>query len=573
MTFQWIAHVRLLVLTVTFLLITACGGGGGSSPAPTADTTAPVITLNGANPATVIQGATYVEAGATATDDTDGTVAVVITGTVDTNTLGSYTVTYTARDAANNSAVVTRTVNVVPDTIEPVITLLGTNPVDVIVNTSYLDAGATAFDNIDGDITANISTTSTVDSSTVGTYSVTYNVSDAAGNSATPVVRTVNVTTSVSDNAFNIGAGMNNLVTSIAPAIDGSYDVYVGGFFETVNGFLSSRLVRMNSDGTVDTDFNVGTGLNAAPNSIAPAIDGSGDVYVGGGFITYDSIAYNRLIRLNSDGSVDSGFDIGNGITGLTNYVISIAPAIDGSGDIYVGGVFTNYNGSTHNYLVRLNSNGTVDSGFNIGTGMNYIVRCVAPATDGSGDVYVGGSFTSVNGATHNYLVRLNSNGTVDSGFNLGTGMDNSVRSIAPATDGSGDIYVGGVFTTVNGATHNRLVRLNSDGTVDTAFNIGTGMDNNVDTIVPTVDGTGDVYVGGHYVNINGTAHLRLVRFNSTGTVDNGFNIGSGMNSHVLTAAIAIDGSDDLYVGGEFTSVNTISSNFLVGLNPDGTVE
>ena len=61
----------------------------------------------------------------------------------------------------------------------------------------YTDAGATAVDNIDGDITANIVRYSTVDVNTVGTYTVTYNVSDAAGNAATQVSRTVNITPDV----------------------------------------------------------------------------------------------------------------------------------------------------------------------------------------------------------------------------------------------------------------------------------------------------------------------------------------------------------------------------------------
>lgn len=84
---------------------------------PTADTTAPVITITGGNTATVAQNATYTDAGATATDDVDGTVNVTTTGTVDTSTLGDYTFTYTATDAAGNTATETRTVTVEAFTI------------------------------------------------------------------------------------------------------------------------------------------------------------------------------------------------------------------------------------------------------------------------------------------------------------------------------------------------------------------------------------------------------------------------------------------------------------------------
>lgn len=61
----------------------------------------------------------------------------------------------------------------------------------------------------------------------------------------------------------------------------------------------------------------------------------------------------------------------------------------------------------------------------------------------------------------------MNSNGSVDTGFNIGTGMSNFVYSIAPATDGSGDVYMGGQFTLVNGIASNYLVGMNADGTVE----------------------------------------------------------------------------------------------------------
>ena len=85
------------------------------------------------------------------------------------------------------------TTNTSVDTTPPVITRLGSSPVSVVVSTVYTDAGATALDDIDGDITANIVTVNPVDEDVVGTYTVTYNVSDTAGNAASQETRTVNV--------------------------------------------------------------------------------------------------------------------------------------------------------------------------------------------------------------------------------------------------------------------------------------------------------------------------------------------------------------------------------------------
>ena len=159
----------------------------------------------------------------------------------------------------------------------------------------------------------------------------------------------------------------------------------------------------------------------------------------------------------------DNSFNIGSG---MDSAVWSIAPATDGSGDVYVGGLFTSVNDIASNRLVRMNSDGTVDTSSNIGSARDY-VSSIVPATDGSDDVYVGGKFATVNGLASNFVARINSDGTVDTGFNIGSGMDSTVWSIAPATDGSGDVYVGGDFTTVNTIASNRVVRMNSDGTVD----------------------------------------------------------------------------------------------------------
>jgi len=78
-----------------------------------------------------------------------------------------------------------------PDTVPPVITLIGDEAVNLTVDDSYTDAGATASDDVDGDITANIVVVNLVNTSVVGTYTITYDVSDAVGNPADQVTRTV----------------------------------------------------------------------------------------------------------------------------------------------------------------------------------------------------------------------------------------------------------------------------------------------------------------------------------------------------------------------------------------------
>jgi hypothetical protein len=156
------------------------------------DTTKPVITLNGNASVSVEMNTPYTDAGATAKDNFDATVAVTTTGSVNTTVPGDYTLTYTAKDSSNNAAVpVTRTVHVV-DSSKPVITLLGSAVVTIECGTSYSDAGATANDKSAGDLTASIITNNPVNPAVPGAYTVRYNVSDG-GNTATEVTRTVNV--------------------------------------------------------------------------------------------------------------------------------------------------------------------------------------------------------------------------------------------------------------------------------------------------------------------------------------------------------------------------------------------
>jgi len=205
-------------------------------PTTTGDTEPPVITIIGNNPAEVEVGATYSDNGVTVTDNVNDNLgySIAVDGIdlpagelqvdIDTSALGEHTITYTATDAAGNTTTAARTVvvydpnassvtadpvvtetastteeiaitteEIIPDTTLPVITLLGEAIVEIEVGGEYVDAGATALDDVDGDITSQIVIVNSVDIATAGIYTVTYNVSDSVGNKAEEVVRTVHV--------------------------------------------------------------------------------------------------------------------------------------------------------------------------------------------------------------------------------------------------------------------------------------------------------------------------------------------------------------------------------------------
>ena len=181
----------------------------------------------------------------------------------------------------------------------------------------------------------------------------------------------------------------------------------------------------------------------------------------GAGFVAALAVV---AMACSNDG--DGGGGVEQGLA-FNNTVLSIVSAGDGSGDVYVGGDFTNYNGTDVIRVVRLNADETVDQAFATGTGFTNTVRSIALAGDRSGDLYVGGSFTNYNGTPVNDLVRLNADGTVDQAFATGTGFNNAVFSIAPAGDGSGNVYVGGQFTKYQSLTIGRIARLKSNGSAD----------------------------------------------------------------------------------------------------------
>ena len=372
--------------------------------------------------------------------------------------------------------------------------------------------------------------------------------------------------TDISSNSFK---QFNALVQAVVPATDGTGDVYVGGYFTTYNRTASNRIIRLNEDGFVDPSFTTGAGFNNAVRTIALANDGSGDVYVGGDFTSYNGVTSNRIIRLNADGSADSGFDVGSGFNSTAQVIV---PFTDGSGDIYVGGGFTAYNGTTATRIIRLNPDGTLDTGFTSWTGFNNTVKTLSPETDGTGDLYVGGYFTSNAGVNSNRIIRLNSNGTVDAGFALGTGFDTWVSTIIQAADGSGDLYVGGDFSNFNGSIRNKIIRLNMDGTLDAGFTIGTGFNLSVRGIENAPDGSGDIYVVGAFNIYDGNNASRVIRINSDGTVDTGFDIGTGFDSLVSSVVAATDATRDVYFGGAFTAYNGTGSDGTIRVQADGTV-
>lgn len=352
------------------------------------------------------------------------------------------------------------------------------------------------------------------------------------------------------DTTFDVGIGFDGGISSnmiIQP--DGK--IVVGGGFTSYDGTESYFIIRLNSDGSVDSTFNVGSGFNNVVNSMALQPDGK--ILVSGSFTSYNEVGSNYLIRLNPDGSIDNTFDIG---TGLNNRAWGIALQPDGK--IILVGTFTTYNESSFNHIIRLNSDGSVDNTFDIGTGFGSEAFRAIIQPDGK--IIVSGFFTTYKGVGVNRIIRLNSDGSVDNTFSSGSGFNNYAEPIALQPDGK--IIVGGFFTSYNGVSSNYIIRLNSDGSVDNTFDIGNGFNGYTQAIEIQPDGK--ILVGGDFTYYNETSPInRIIRLNSDGSIDTTFEV-AGFDSYPYSIVTQSDGN--IVIGGNFTSYGPVLSNFIIRL-------
>ncbi|MGH8024023.1 MAG: Calx-beta domain-containing protein, partial [Limisphaerales bacterium] len=328
--------------------------------------------------------------------------------------------------------------------------------------------------------------------------------------------------------------------------------------------------VRLKANSSIDTAFSAD--VNGA---IQTAVSQTDDrVLVGGQFTAVDGTVLHYIARLMSDGSVDSSFDIG---AGADDPVYALAETfINGVRNVYAGGAFNTINSVSSRGIARLNNNGTVDSSFNVGSGVDGTVYAIAAYPTNSiyaGDVIIGGSFNHYNGAVANGLARLDSNGSLDVGFNPGSGATNGViDAIAIQTDGK--VLVGGSFTNFDGFASTNIVRLNDDGSLDAGFapNTGSGGANGtVDGIILQPDNR--IVLVGQFSQFEGFVRNGVARLLPNGLNDPTINFGVGANGTV-NAALIDPNYGLITLGGAFTAFNGAAANHIVqvyGLSETGS--
>jgi uncharacterized delta-60 repeat protein len=282
-------------------------------------------------------------------------------------------------------------------------------------------------------------------------------------------------------------------------------------------------------------------------------------IIVVGSFISYNGQTANRIVRLNSDGSIDNTFNSGTGFNSIARRF-----GIQPDDKIIVGGSFTSYNGESVNRIVRLNPDGSIDNTFNSGTGFGSVdINSVVIQSDGK--IIIGGSFTSYNGVTSNRIVRLNSDGSIDTDFNSGgAGFNEYVSKVAVQPDGK--ILVVGAFTSYNAIGVNRIVRLNSDGSIDNTFDAGTGANGIIESI--TLQDDGKMFVCGHFTTFNGAVG-RIFKLNSDGSIDNSFVFSLSFISGQITYDVCVKSNGNVVF---VSNIVSPTNRTIIELNPDGTL-
>jgi hypothetical protein len=313
-----------------------------------------------------------------------------------------------------------------------------------------------------------------------------------------------------------VGTGTSTIVNAVKTDLSGN--LYAGGYFSTAGGATASNIAKWN--GSTWSALGGGVAGGAYLGVAAIAMDNSGNLYAGGDFITAGGISAGHVAKWNGSAWSTLG-------SGTNNEVYALA--CDASGNLYAGGNFTTAGGTTVNYVAKWN--GVSWSALGSGLVSSTLLGVNALALDGSGNLYVGGDFSNAGGVPASCIAKWNG----ISWSALGSGTNQPVWSLS--IDASGNLYAGGEFTTAGGTTANHIAKWNGAtwSAVGTGMNTGSGFGG---ITALAIDGSGSLYAGGDFTTAGGLSALHAARWNGTAWSA----LGSGTSGQIWALAAGSSG-------------------------------
>jgi uncharacterized delta-60 repeat protein len=322
------------------------------------------------------------------------------------------------------------------------------------------------------------------------------------------------------DTDFNINYTVGGVVNQ--------HQTYIGN-----DGFLYTSGTNLNFFAKRDKQTGAFiTGSNAASSIFTYFIidEAQRKVYHMGNYTTAFGLSRNYLCKFDLDTyAVDTVFDTSNGL----NTPPDIGQIFLTSDKyLYAVGSFTSYKATGSNHIVKLNQSGNLDPTFNSGTGFNDTreIICVLDSQDRL--VCAGRFFTTYSGSSSNRIVRINPDGTRDTTFNVGIGINASIALGSISIQPDDKIIITGNFNSYSGSAVNGIVRINPDGTRDTTFNVGTGFSPLSNTMFNFVKPNGEILlIHSSFItpiSYNGTPFKTVMLLDSSGSIISNFNTGSG---------------------------------------------
>jgi uncharacterized delta-60 repeat protein len=349
-------------------------------------------------------------------------------------------------------------------------------------------------------------------------------------------------------------------VKSIVLQDDGR--IVIGGYFTAISNVPQYKLSRLESNGEIDFSFNIGTAVDDGGIGyvLDLFIDDDGKIIVAGSFNSFNNIPKKSLVRLNTDGSIDNSFDIGNGPnSGVLNCVEQMP-----DGSFFIGGSFTQFDSYGCNSMAHISSNGVINTSFISGFPAFSNVKVIK--LDSNNNLFVGGAIYQYNFQDVGNLISLFENGTLNETFSP-VPINGSVEDIA--FESNNRIIAVGDFNVTNGSLTNNIICLEQNGNLSSVVNFNSGLNSAANSI--TVKGNGEIIVGGSFDFVNQSYRPKLVQFKPNGSFDENLLPIPGPDDKV-TKILALNNNQSI-VAGNFSHYNGTACNKLIRLNSDGLID